>query len=258
MITAIIVDDEKAAREGLHTLLQPVPDIEVLAICPDGLSAIQAIQERQPDLVFLDIQMPEINGFEVLNSLGTDARPAVVFVTAYDQFALDAFGQHALDYLLKPITPARLMQSLGHVRKLLGNRLAEHRSQLNQLLESVPAEQSGQLLHTQNYLTQHRLLIKEGGKIHFVAFEDILMLQAEDVYVQVHTLQQKYLVRDSLSSLLEKLPTSQFSRVHRSYGVNLAMIETIEPYFNGEFILHLKLGNTVKVSRKYSGQFKGI
>ena len=258
-ISVIIVDDEKQAREGTALLLQKDASFRILAICKDGLEAIESVNRLQPDLLLLDIQMPEINGFEVLNSLTGDNLPFVIFITAYDQFALKAFELHAIDYLLKPFTDERFFHALQYAKRLIQQKSADQlRGQLARLMEhylghSAPSAEA-QLIqdyHQNQIIHANRLAIKSSGKIHFVPIEDIYYLEGYDAYIKIHTTQKMYLVKDRLKTMADKLPQPHFIRIHKSYIVNTTLIQTLEPHFNGDFFVHLSTGQKLKGSRTY-------
>jgi two-component system LytT family response regulator len=259
IIKTLIVDDEEEAREGLRHLLSKVPDIQIVAVCKNGLEAIQKTRQLQPDLVFLDIQMPEINGFEVLNNLENITIPAIIFVTAFDQYALKAFELHALDYLLKPFSDERFYNALAHARRYLEtaslNQLSDKlHTVLNEYNRQKTDKESDSLLSESEEeigSAPNRLIIKSMGKIYFVALSDIHWIEAFDYYVKIHLADKFYLVRASLKNLEKKLPQDLFLRIHKSQIVNIQYISELEPYFNGEYILKLQSGLKLKVSRNY-------
>jgi len=250
-LRTIIIDDEKEAREGLKAILQKEGGIEVVALCKNGLEAIQQIHTKKPDLVFLDIQMPEINGFEVLNSIAKEYRPMVAFVTAYDQFALKAFQHHAVDYILKPITPQKIHDFLSHLQQIQ----KVTKPQIDNLLQSTLEEKDNVFLQSQPELSRRKIIFKSMGKIHFLGFDSIIRIDAEGVYLNIITSQNSFLVRDSLKKMENSLPTTDFLRVNKSHLVNLNAILEAEPYFNGEYFLKMSNGSKVKVSRSFSKQF---
>lgn len=256
----IVVDDEQEAREGLKLLLSADPEIELLALCKNGMEAIRQIRLLQPELVFLDIQMPEINGFDVLNTVEISPMPSVIFVTAYDQYALKAFEIHALDYLLKPFSDERFYKALQHAKyhlqhtslQQLQDKLISVLAEYNQIQKS--SQQSDQLIEDPEPELQtfaDRLVIKSMGKIFFVALGDLVWVEAFDYYVKIHTQDKFYLVRDSLKNLEKKLPPAQFLRLHKSSLVNMRFVVELEPHFNGEYIVKLSNGQKLKLSRNY-------
>ncbi len=256
-LAAVIVDDEKQARDGLKVLLARDPKIEVIAVCRNGMQAIDEIARLQPDLLFLDIQMPEINGFEVLNSLPDDILPAVIFATAYDKYALQAFEVHAIDYLLKPFTDARFFEALERAKQQIRGTQTRHIShRLLSLLndyQDVHGDDPSVLVHEGEAVkpANDRLVIKSSGKIHLMPLRRIHYFESSDYFVTVHAERQEYMVRESLKSLVARLPESQFFRIHRSTVVNLNMIQTVQPHANGDFAVTLRSGRELRGSRKY-------
>ncbi|MGZ5199677.1 MAG: LytR/AlgR family response regulator transcription factor [Telluria sp.] len=207
----LIVDDEHLARAVLREYLADAPDVEIVGECANGFDAVKAIAELAPDLVFLDIQMPRLDGFEVAELGG--ARTRYLFVTAYDQFALRAFEVHAVDYLLKPFSRERLARALAHARTLPGTP-----TQMAPLLAEA-AQRHGPL---------ERVLIRDGARVHVVPVADIAYVEAQDDYVQIHAAGRSYLKNQPLSELEAQLDRATFVRVHRSYLVNVAAIRRIE------------------------------
>ncbi|TRX56264.1 response regulator transcription factor [Fulvivirga sp. M361] len=244
-INAVVVDDEKEAREGVSLLLQQDSAIKIAAICGDGVSAIEQINTFEPQLLLLDIQMPDINGFEVLNSI-KKMPEAVIFVTAYDQFALKAFEVHALDYLLKPFSDSRFFEALDLAKK----RIAQKRlSDFKHLLKTV--DTSGSTVLDRN----DQLIVKSDGKIHLLPHAEILWIEAYDYYVKIHTKGRFYLARESMKRMEEKLPSHLFLRIHKSSIVNLKCVKRATPKPNSEYDLILNNEVQLKVSRNYSAPF---
>lgn len=255
-IRTIVIDDEEEARDGISLLLSKLDQFEVLATCDNGLEAINKINQIKPDLVFLDIQMPQINGFEVLNSLESEVMPKVVFVTAYDQYALRAFEVHATDYLLKPFSDARFIETINHVNMLFQNKedgLGQLKRVIQEYMLHSSPETHDELISTTSTSDKppSQLIIKSGGKIIFIPLSDISHITAQNYYVQVHASKAKHLARESLKSLEKYLDTASFIRIHKSTLVNSLFISEVEPYFNGELILKLRNGEKLKVSRHY-------
>lgn len=245
--TCLIVDDEKDAREGLSLLVQQDESIRILGVCGDGVSAITQINQLNPDLLFLDVQMPQIDGFEVLRSV--DHLPkAVVFVTAHDEYALKAFEVHAIDYLLKPFTDNRFFQALEHAKK--------------RMLESSMHQKQGTLIHS---LTPHgsmpdhlikkndteRLIIKSGGRVHLIPYYEIIWLEAFDYYVKIHVSNKFHLLRESMKTLESRLADYGFVRIHKSSIVNISRIRRFSQQGSKDFLLQLENGVELKVSRNY-------
>jgi two-component system LytT family response regulator len=239
-LRVIIVDDEPPARTRLRRLLKPYADIELIAECGDGAGAVQAIESTQPDLVLLDVQMPELDGFEVLRALDTPRLPAVIFVTAFDKYALRAFEVHALDYVLKPVEADRLGEALDHARR----RIAEHRSAtagLADLLRDLKGDGA--------YLT--RMPVRSEGKVKVIDLADVDWLSAADNYVTLHAAGREYLVRDALAALERRLDPLVFVRVHRSTIARIDRIAELMPDAHGDFTIRLKDGTRLDMSRTY-------
>lgn len=233
--TALIVDDEPLARASLAQALQQFPDIEISGECANGFEAVKAINASKPDIVFLDIQMPKLDGFDVLELLG-DSPPFVVFVTAYDEYALRAFESHALDYILKPVRPERLAKTFAKIRE----RLQEGPSQpVGELL----ADRQAQIIP----LT--RILVRDRAEVFIVAVEDIVYFEAQDDYVAIHTAERSHLKKETLSHLEQALDPQQFVRIHRSYLLNIDHLSKIEPYAKDSRIAILRNGKVLPLSR---------
>jgi two-component system LytT family response regulator len=246
-IRTLIVDDEPAAREAIATLLGQDPDVVVVGECADGHAAIAAIQQETPDLVFLDIQMPELSGFDVLRAVSAAPLPFVVFVTAYDEHALRAFDVHALDYLLKPYTDERFRAALGHAKKeVRRGRLDAASRQLMALLEHVglPDAASGPS-HAQ------RLVIKTEGRVTIVNVADIDWIEADGDYVKIHAGRAWHQLRETMKRIEDQLDPRRFVRIHRSTIVNIERIKELQPLFRGEYVAMLEGGAKLKVSRGY-------
>lgn len=238
-IRALIVDDEALARERIGTLLQAATDVTVLAECTGGRDAVEAILQQHPDLVFLDVQMPDLDGFQVLEAVGDDHLPAVVFVTAYDEYALRAFEVHALDYLLKPIEPERFARTLAHARERLGDT---NDRRLQDLLDALATRD----------LPTDRLVIRTRGKVSFLKPSEIDWIEADGKYVKLHTGRETHTVRQRLGRLEARLAPHGFVRVHRSAIVNVDRIKELEPWFHGEYVVILKDGTKLTSSAAHS------
>lgn len=241
-IRTLVVDDEPVARAHVLALLREEADVEIVGECANGADAIAAIQEASPDLVFLDIQMPELDGFELAQALGPDRQPAIVFVTAYDEYALRAFEIHALDYLLKPFSAERFKSALIHARAQLAQRRATTIGrQLLDLLPEIRRPAQG----------RDRLVIKTSGRIYFVRAAEIDWCEAAGNYVRLHVGPQAHLVRDTMAHLESNLDPDQFIRIHRSAIVNVDCIQELRSSFNGEYVVLLKGGARLTLSRGY-------
>jgi two-component system LytT family response regulator len=235
----LIVDDEALARSVLQEFLRPHADIEIIGECANGFDAVQAIAELQPDLVFLDIQMPKLNGFDVVELSGQQTR--YIFVTAYDQFAIKAFEIHAIDYLLKPFSQQRLDQALAHARSSL-------RSSIGGNLSGNPANSLAAVAAARP-LPLDRILVRNGGKVHIIAVEKIDYIEAQDDYIQIHAEGKSHLKSQRLAELETQLAPEKFLRVHRSFILNIDRISHIEQYAKDSRMAILKDGSKVPVSR---------
>ena len=242
-IRALIVDDEQLARQRVRLLLGEEPDVEVMGESSDGFEAVDQIHAARPDLVFLDVQMPDMDGFEVLRRVPRGLLPVVIFTTAYDQHALRAFEVNALDYLLKPFKPARFKQAVQRARDLIANKHAGlaviHARGLLGLLGQAP-EPAGQLT---------RLAVKTPGKVTFVELDQIQAIEAAGKYAVVHAGKENHVVRETMSSLESHLPPQRFLRISRSVIVNMDQIQELQPMFKGENIVVLKNGKTYPTTR---------
>ena len=235
-IKTIIIDDERLARELIKEYLAGHTDVEVVNECRDAHEAITAIQKSQPNLIFLDIQMPEINGFEMLEML--DDIPHIIFSTAYDQYAIRAFEVNAIDYLLKPYDEERFNIALRRaIQQIQANENSS--ASIKELIRSVDKPNQ--------FLT--RMLIKESGKIYIISCPDILYIEAMDDYVQIHMSKNSYLLQQSMNSLEARLNPDQFIRAHRSYIVNIDAIKEINQYSQGRFKIELTNHKVIALSR---------
>ncbi len=263
--SAIVVDDEKKARDGLNVLLANDPEIDLVAICKNGMEAIQQINRQRPQLLFLDIQMPEINGFEVLSSIEPQLMPAVIFTTAYDQYALKAFEIHAIDYLLKPFTDERFYQAVARAKHHINTAsLQQIHHNLNDLLKNYQQQakaDNGSVIRENRKEADplsDRLVIKSSGKVYFLQFDEIICIEANDYFIKIHTPTTHYMVRESLKTMESRLPENIFLRIHRSHIVNVRAIRSLEPFFNGDFYLNLSNGKTIKGSRNYKKRLEAL
>ncbi len=247
-ITVLIVDDEPLARALIVELLKKFPEFQIVGECLDGKGALQVLERESPDLIFLDVQMPGIDGLTFLEKLNDAALPAIIFVTAYDQYAIRAFDFHAVDYLLKPFSQSRFEKSLLRAKE----RILEHpkddeitRRQISSLLENYQKKSA----------PLKRLFIKDRGKIVLLDPETINWIEADDKYIRLHTPEKKYLIRQTLNAVEAELDPRVFARVHRSYIVNLTCISELHPMFNGEYVLVLGDGTKLTLSRNYRDRF---
>lgn len=250
MIRVLIVDDEPIARRGIRQHLRGEADLEVIGEAGDGAAAIEAITELAPDLVFLDIQMPEVGGFDVVEAIGVARMPAVVFVTAYDEHALRAFDVHAVDYVLKPIDRHRFRTAVERARRRLAHAPGQLDSQLNRRIAAALGELGRPAL---DYAK--RLAIKGDGRVILVDVDEVDRLEAAGNYVEVHSGARHHLVRETMASLEARLDPARFVRVSRSSSVNADRVRELQPMFNGDFVVVLRDGTKVAGSRRYRAAF---
>jgi two-component system, LytTR family, response regulator len=241
-IRAIIVDDEPPARNKIRELLKANPDVEIVDECSNGREAVQSIASKAPDLVFLDIQMPELDGFGVIEAIGPEHLPAVVFVTAYDQYAVQAFEVHAIDYLLKPFDRQRFQTALNRVTDYLQSN---QRDELNQQLNSLLRQLKGPRKQTE------RFVVKSGGRVFFLKNDEIDWIEAAGNYVRLHVGTETHLLRETMSAIQKKLDASRFIRIHRSTFVNIEKIKELQPWFHGEYVVIMRDGTQLTMSRSY-------
>jgi len=239
---AVIVDDEELARRVLRELLRAHNEVEVVAECPNGFEAVKAVAELKPDLLFLDVQMPKLDGFEVLELIAEG--PAVIFVTAYDQYALRAFEAHAVDYLLKPFGADRLKVALERTKERLGGKLPP------------PAELAAAARPPAQYL--ERIVVKDGSRVHIIPVSKLDYAEAQDDYVALAVEGKKHLKQQTLSNLEKALDPERFLRIHRSYIVNLDRLGKVEPYGKDTHVVILTTGAQLPVSRSGYARLREI
>lgn len=240
-LRTLIVDDEMPARSRMRAMLEERDDIQVLGECNDGQQALATIGKLKPDLVFLDIQMPEMNGFEVVNKLDPSTAPTVIFVSAYSEHAVRAFEVNALDYLLKPFNTQRLNAAIERVQQRIQSGDAS-------AIRNVSATESEELRTPK---TGDRIALKYGGRLHLVEVLKIVWIEAARNYVKVHANGKQYLFRESMKNLETRLAPLGFIRIHRSAIVNVECIESLEPTFHGDYRVFLTDGSTLPLSRNY-------
>ena len=238
----LIIDDEPLARMVITEYLRSYPQIEVLQECNDGFEGVKAIAQYQPDLIFLDIQMPKINGFEMLELI--DAPPAVIFTTAFDEYAIRAFEEHAVDYLLKPFSKQRFDKAM--TKWLDQYQTTETAQNTKQFLESLPSASP----------KNERVVVKTGTKIKIIPVNDILYLEADDDYVKIHTSEGSFLKNKTMAYFEQMLDPGQFVRVHRSHMIRIQEITRIDPYEKENHIAILRSGQKVPVSKTGYGKLK--
>lgn len=230
MIKTVIIDDEPLAAGIIREFLAEFPQFEVLEVCQDGFQGLKAIQFHQPDLIFLDVQMPKITGFEMLELI--DSPPAVIFTTAFDQYAVKAFDAMAIDYLLKPFSQERFSKAIEKYLAQANESQLEEREGLNQLAEK-----------------SSRLVVRVKNEIKIIPIHEVTYFEAEDDYISIHTSGAKYLKKITMKSLVEVMDPGKFARVHRSFLVNLNQITQIEPFERDSYILKMRDGTQVPVSK---------
>ena len=240
-IRTLIVDDEPAARETIRLLLSGDADIEIVGEAGDGRSALEAIREERPQLVFIDVQMPELDGITVLRQLDPGELPVVVFVTAYDRYAVDAFEVHALDYLLKPFDDARFREALGRAKQRVRQGQLGNLGQ--ELAALLGAAAPGKYLR--------RLVIKNGGRVTLLGVDEVDWIEADGDYIKVHAGKGWHLLRETMKHIETQFDPSRFVRIHRSTIVNVERIKELQPWFRGEYVVKLADGTSLKLSRGF-------
>jgi len=233
-LTAVIVDDEELARAYLRELLEAHPGVRIAAECANGFEAVKAVAETRPDLLFLDVQMPKLDGFEVLELLDADRAPAVIFVTAYDQYAMRAFDAHAVDYLLKPYDAARLARAIDRAKERVGPRRLPREV-------AALARPAGE--------RPHRIVVKDGARVHVIPVAKLDYVEAQDDYAALHSEGKSYLKQQPIGEIEALLDPAAFVRIHRSALVNLERVARIEPYAKDSRVAILRDGTRLPVSR---------
>lgn len=248
-VRVLIVDDEPLAREGVRLHLELESDFDVVGEVGSGEEAVARIREQAPDLVFLDVQMPGMDGFGVIEAVGVERMPVTIFVTAYDQFALKAFDAHALDYLLKPYDAERFRSAIERARtQLRARRFGDVEGQLAALLTELRGQRE--------YL--ERIVVRSGGRILILRVDDIDWLEAASNYVRIHAGGRQYLLRETMSNLEARLDPGRFVRIHRSTMVRLDRVRELEPLFQGDYVLILEDGTRLTSSRGYRDRLQGL
>ena len=264
ILKTLIVDDESLARRGLAHRLKNIADVEVVGEAQNGREALKLIRDKDPDLVFLDIQMPGISGFEVLQQLDIESMPVILFLTAYDEYAVQAFEANALDYILKPIDEERLHQVLDKVRGSLSQKRAlEHKRLLLDLASQISGESISSFADLEDKdladlvpKEPARLAIRDGGRTTWVNQDDIEWIDAAGDYMCVQALGTTYIMRKTMKELEKELDGSILQRIHRSTIVNVGLVREMESHINGEYFLTLESGHRVKLSRTYKDKLK--
>lgn len=241
-IKTLIVDDEPIARDRVRRMLREESDVEIVGECGNGAEAVAFINENQPDLVFLDIQMPEMTGFEALQQLNQNQAPVIIFVTAYDQYAIQAFDVHALDYLLKPFNRQRFQRAVERARELI------EKTQVGTIDERLVSLLSD-LKASKKYL--ERLVVKSVGRVFFLRTDEVDWIEAAGNYAKLHVGREGHLIRETMNGLEAKLNPDKFLRIHRSTLVNIDQIKELSPLFSGDYTVMLKNGVELTLSRNY-------
>ncbi len=244
-IRTLIVDDEPLACDRIRMMLDGEPELEIIAECRNGNDALRTIEKLKPDLVFLDIQMPELTGFEVLDRLDPARMPVVIFVTAYDQYALKAFEVSALDYLLKPFDRERFKRALDRARAELDRRKS---GAVNEKVLKLLSE----LQRSKQYVD--KLIVRAGGRVLFLRADEIDWIEAAGNYVRLHAGKEQYLYRETMTKLEEQLNPDRFARIHRSTIVNIERIKELQPWFRGDYMVVLRDNSKLLLSRTYRGR----
>lgn len=246
-LRVVVVDDEPLAREKIRTLLGVHTDFEVVCECPGGREAVRYLRKNPCDLLFLDVQMPEVDGFDVLLALDPEDLPHIVFVTAYEQYAVKAFEFHALDYLLKPVTRSRFVQALERVRERSRLPQSEIESaDLSGLLQALRKQDAG----------PERLVFKSEGRLLFLNIDDIEWVESAGNYLKIHVEGEVHLIRETTSAMEGRLPAQSFVRIHRSTIVNLNRIYSLQPLSGGDYQVILKSGQALTLSRRFRQGFE--
>ncbi|MDX1460217.1 MAG: LytTR family DNA-binding domain-containing protein [Xanthomonadales bacterium] len=265
-LNALIVDDEALARRGLKHRLDKLGGVNIIGEARNGREAVKMIRQEQPDLVFLDIQMPGMDGFDVIMELQGEPMPAILFVTAFDEFAIKAFEVSAVDYLLKPIEDERLVEALAKVRRVLGRRRdAMQKNMLLRLVSEITGESFRSISELRAKGVQNlkrkearKLAIRDGGRTTWVKQEDIEWIDAAGDYMCVHANGETHIMRKTMKELEKELDSEFLQRIHRSTIVNIRKVKEMQSHINGEYFLTLTNGHTVKLSRTYKNKLKHL
>jgi len=248
-LTVLIVDDEPLAREGLRALVSRDPEVGTIREAMDGRGAVAAIRECNPDIVFLDVQMPEMDGLAVVRTIGAEYMPTLVFVTAHDDYAIQAFEMNALDYLLKPVMEERFVKALAKAKDRLRSKgAATSDLQIAGLLETIASAQA--------YL--RRLAVRSAGKTVFVDVDELDWAQGAENYVELHAGRVKHLLHATMNTLERSLDPEKFLRIHRSIIVNIGRIKDLQPGVHGEYSVTLRDGTRLQAGRTYSGRLRAL
>jgi len=259
-IRVLIVDDEPLARENISLRLEDVADFEVIGECGNGRDAVASVIAKKPDLLFLDIQMPDLDGFDVLESIPVEIMPVVVFVTAYDRYALNAFRVHALDYLLKPFDDERFEETLQYARETVREyrETFKRREETYQLADQIVPATEERGLSEGGARYWDRLVIKMRGRVFFLKTSNIAWVEAQGDYACLHSGEKTYLLRKTMNEMEARLNPDHFARVNRSAIVNLDRIHELKPVSRGEFMINLDNGRELKLTRSYREKLEAM
>lgn len=252
-ITVLIADDEPLARDRLRVAVSAVPDFELVAECDDGLHAVEEIRALTPDLVLLDVEMPGLDGFGVIQRIGAEHMPVIVFVTAFDEYAVRAFEARAIDYVLKPFENDRVRDVLEHAREQIELRCqSDIARRLAHLIADLPSEPVPR--RDVGTLERHpaRLTVREDERVRFILIADIDWIEGAGNYVKIHIGNREHRIRDSLAALTDRLDPQQFARIHKSTIVNIGRIAEVQPWFGGDYVALLRDGKQLRVSRTFA------
>jgi two-component system LytT family response regulator len=257
-MNVLLVDDEPPARRRMRRLLGDAGDVQVVAECGSGASAIEALRTHRIDLVFLDIHMPGVDGFVVAEALSGPDAPLLVFVTAHDSHAIRAFEARALDYLLKPVREERLTATLARAREALAaRRSAAYATQLRSVIAQLDQDvATGPATAAAGPAAPERIEVRDGERVRYVDAAEVAWVEAQGAYVRLHTSRGTFEIRDTLARLEASLDARRFVRIHRSYLVNVGQVRELRPWFGGDAVLVLNDGHELKVSRTYRAQLK--
>lgn len=245
-IRCLIVDDEVLAREGMRILAQKDTELQVIGECANGVQAVESISQKRPDLVLLDIQMPEMDGFGVLNYLNPEKLPYIIFVTAYDKYAVQAFEVHALDYLLKPVDDERFERAVERAKVMLRTE-SEWDHHISGLLKDLESKNPSYL---------ERVIIKEEGRVFFVKTGEIDWIEAKGNYAMVHAGKKSHMIREAMTALENQLNPQKFFRIHRSTIVNIDRVSELQSLFHGDYRVRLQDGTSLLMSRRFRDKLK--
>jgi two-component system, LytTR family, response regulator len=255
-IRTIVVDDEALARRRITRMLREFPLIEVVGECSGGRDAVDAVRDQRPDLLFLDVQMPDLDGFEVLRALSGEPLPAVVFVTAYDRYALQAFEACAIDYVMKPFERDRFARAVDRAVRWIGAATpADVDDRVKRLLAEVVRTAGTPTPPVQSSID--RFLVRRGNRTEFVRAADVDWIESDGNYLRLHVGSANHLVRGTIGECAERLDQRVFVRIHRRYIVNMDRVQTIQPWFGGDYVVQLRTGAKLRLSRTYRERFQG-